>query len=67
MTSTITKFDDINAIRERHLKYIAEITKDLFPPRSEKLNREQQQWLKLRMRTPMGKPWKSWANRRSDF
>lgn len=43
-------------IRERHRKHIAELTKDLALPKSEKLNQEQQQWLKQRIRTPIGKP-----------
>jgi hypothetical protein len=52
--------EEIQALHRRH---IAEITKNLAPPQSEQLNYEQQQWLRLRMRTPMGDPWKSWSKR----
>jgi hypothetical protein len=47
--------EEILALRRRH---IAEIIKDLAPPQSEDLNYDQQQWLRLRMRSPMGKPYK---------
>ena len=52
-------------IRERHLRHIAEISKHLSfePIKSQKLNFEQEQWLKLRLRNPMGEPWKSWSRR----
>lgn len=45
MTSTITLVDDAKEIRERHLKYIAEITKDLAPPKFANLTEDQQDFL----------------------
>lgn len=47
--------EEKQALRRRH---IAEITKNPASPQSEDLNYEQQQWLRLRMRSPMGKPYK---------
>jgi hypothetical protein len=38
-------------IRERHLKHIAEISKNLAPPQSEELNYEQQEWMRRKMRS----------------
>lgn len=48
MTSTITLVDDAKEIRERHLKYIAEITKDLAPPKFANLTEDQQDFLDRR-------------------
>lgn len=45
-------------IQERHMKHIAEITKDLAPPQSEELTYEQQEWLNFRMARPFPKPYR---------
>jgi hypothetical protein len=45
MTIAITAADDDEAIRERHLKYIAEITKYLGPPKFANLTEDQQDFL----------------------
>jgi hypothetical protein len=43
-------------IRERHLKHIAEITKDLAPIQGEKLTYEHQQWMRRKLRSGFTKP-----------
>lgn len=53
--------EDIGA---RHLKHIAEITKNLGPLQSEDLNYEQKRWLKFRMARPFPEPYTVWAKRR---
>ena len=45
-------------IKERRLKHIAEITKDLAPPQSEDLTYEQEEWLNFRMARPFPKPYR---------
>ena len=46
----------IEEIQERHLKYIAEITKDLAPIQAEGLTFEQQQWMRRKLRSGFTKP-----------
>ena len=62
VTSRVTCLYDIlptdKQIKEDYLKHIAEISKNLEPIKSKKLNFEQQNWLDLRMHSPMGRPWK---------
>lgn len=42
---TVTLVEDKDAIKERHLKHIAEISKDLAPLRFAKLTQDQQDFL----------------------
>ena len=48
-------------IQDEHLKYIAEITKDLGPIQSEELNTEQKNWLYFRLQRSFPKPCRPWA------
>ena len=50
--------ESTESIQERHLKHLAEITRNLAPPQSEELNYEQKQWLYFRMSRPIPKPYR---------
>jgi hypothetical protein len=52
---------ETETIQERHLKHIAEITKDLAPIQGEDPTFEQQEWLDFRMSRPFPKPYRRFA------
>ena len=54
-------------IQERHMKHMAEITKDLAPFKGQELNDEQKQWLYFRMGRPFPKPYTPFPKTKKNF